>query len=70
MITRLQSVLPDRPDRDPVTALTLTEEQILDAAARLVAPLAVCWQALALPCAARDRAREEIAWLLREERKS
>lgn len=49
-----------------LTAATLTEEQIYDAAARLVAPLVTCWQALSVPCEERDRARAEIARLLRE----
>jgi hypothetical protein len=53
-----------------LTAATLTEEQIYDAAARLVAPLVVCWQALSAPREERDRAREEIAQLLREETES
>lgn len=45
----------------PVTAADLTEEQIYDAAARLLAPLRVCFQALSLPCKERDAARQQVA---------
>jgi hypothetical protein len=52
----------------PLTASTLTDDQILEAAIELVAPLALCWRAFGPPGRARDLAREEIAWLLSEER--
>lgn len=60
------SMIPSQP---LITAVDLTEDQIYDAAARLIAPWSLCFIALGPQGEARNKAREQIAGMLREEQR-